>query len=95
MLSYAACPSCCPAFPAENFKFSRLVLQAWLQSAPELVLIGIILYRNVGSGGPAVVINGTILLQVRDLSWFNWSGVPGDCILMMCSAWFCVFLTLM
>uniref|UniRef100_A0A383V493 RING-type domain-containing protein n=1 Tax=Tetradesmus obliquus TaxID=3088 RepID=A0A383V493_TETOB len=47
----------------ENFKFSRLVLQAWLQSAPELVVIAVILYRNVGSGGPAVVINGTILLH--------------------------------
>jgi hypothetical protein len=50
---------------AENFKFSRLVLQGWLQSAPELVLIGVISYRNIGSGGPAVVISGPILLQVR------------------------------
>jgi hypothetical protein len=39
------------------------VLQGWLQSAPELLLIGVIFYRNIGNGGPAVVISGPILLQ--------------------------------
>lgn len=48
----------------ENFKTSRLVLQAWLQSAPELVVIGLILYRNI-STGPAVVVPAPLLLQVR------------------------------
>eukprot|EP00775_Hariotina_reticulata_P007881 gene7881-8077_t len=47
----------------ENFKFSRLVLQSWLQSLPELVVIGVILYRDIFPAGPAVVINGPILLQ--------------------------------
>lgn len=51
-------------FGAENFKFSRLVLQSWLQSLPELVVIGVILYRDISPAGPAVVINGPILLQV-------------------------------
>lgn len=50
---------------AENFKFSRLVMQAWLQSAPELVLLGVILYRNASPGGPAVVVPAHILFQVR------------------------------
>jgi hypothetical protein len=53
-----------PVCGAENFKFSRLVLQSWLQSLPELVIIGIILYRDISRAGPAVVINGPILLQV-------------------------------
>jgi hypothetical protein len=47
------------------------VLQGWLQSAPELVLIGVILYRNIGSGGPAVVISGPILMQVSAAQIFG------------------------
>jgi hypothetical protein len=54
---------------AENFKTSRLVLQAWLQSAPELVVIGLILYRNILPAGPAVVVPAPLLLQVRSCCW--------------------------
>lgn len=39
------------------------MLQAWLQSLPELVLLAVILYRNASASGPAVIINGPILLQ--------------------------------
>lgn len=53
-----------PLKNTENFKTSRLVLQAWLQSAPELVVIGLILYRNMTPAGPAVIVPGPLLLQV-------------------------------
>jgi hypothetical protein len=56
---------CLPSCPSENFKTSRLVLQAWLQSAPELVVIALILYRNITPAGPAVVVPGPLLMQVR------------------------------
>ncbi|KAI8475977.1 MAG: hypothetical protein J3K34DRAFT_516896 [Monoraphidium minutum] len=35
----------------ENFKFSRLALQAALQSVPQLALIGWLVYRGAGGGG--------------------------------------------
>lgn len=63
-------PTCCrpavlpPPQNTENFKTSRLVFQAWLQSAPELVVIGLILYRNMTPAGPAVIVPGPLLLQV-------------------------------
>jgi hypothetical protein len=64
LLCVFCCCVCCAAAHTENFKTSRLVLQAWLQSAPELVIIGLILYRNI-STGPAVVVPPPLLLQVR------------------------------
>jgi len=66
-----------PVIVTENFKTSRLVLQAWLQSAPELVVVGIILYRNMSPEGPAVLVPGPILLQV------TWRG-GGECACVVC-----------
>jgi hypothetical protein len=50
---------------AENFKFSRLTVQAALQSGPQLCLIGWIVYRGTDPrGGVYLDINTAILAQV-------------------------------
>ncbi|KIZ07860.1 hypothetical protein MNEG_0076, partial [Monoraphidium neglectum] len=48
----------------ENFKFSRLALQAALQSGPQLLLIGWLVYRGLDPlGGPYVDVDVVILAQ--------------------------------
>jgi hypothetical protein len=55
-----------PPSPPENFKFSRLTLQAALQSAPQLVLVGWLAYAAAEPAARrGLVINGAVLLQVR------------------------------
>lgn len=50
---------------SENFKFSRLALQAALQSGPELCLVAWLVYRGLDpTGGPYVDIDAAILAQV-------------------------------
>jgi hypothetical protein len=46
-----------------------MVLQCWLQSLPELGIIGYILYVNTRPEGPAVELNGIILMQVGCLGF--------------------------
>jgi hypothetical protein len=56
--------------PAENFKFSRLALQAALQSGPQLLLIGWLVYRGLDPlGGPYVDVDVVILAQVSHYGW--------------------------